>query len=294
MGDLGSYEGWEYEKIDDIWIHESFKDHKLGVGDDLHGDVTGKMTYDPSKSRLFNSFEVAQVTRFQIAVNWMRMHFQDLQKTERKKRSKIVIDLGCSRSYLYGTWKNRGNYFGWPLLEYMGIDSNLKRIEDGRDMFPPKKNDRVVYGLADLGSEISLPKSDIIVCMELLEHLPREKAIYLIYTIRKSLKSSGIAIISSPNPSPGEWVWGEESKVSHQYEYPWEEACFLFEKSGFKILDRVQVLPDRNYRRDTSFPKLRNRLSKILPPPIINSVLLLAEKNMTLGKQWICKISKNS
>lgn len=286
--------GWEWNETASLYIQEGLDLSKgIGLGTDKHGDVINKNIYNPRHSRLYNSFEQAQVFRFQIAVNWAKIHFQDLEKKEEKKRMKVVTDFGCSRSFWYQYWRYQGNYFGWPLIYYQGVDINLKRIQEGRESFVPKKNDRLVYFLGNLSSQIKMPNlADVIICLEVIEHIDPEKVHTLLNTLYNGLKSTGLLILSSPNPKKiGTWVW-ENSPQSHHYEYTFSETKDLLKKSGFKIVDHTGVLPDRNYFKSSSFPKLRKRLCEIMPAPLVNNFLLLAEKDIQKKRQWILKAKK--
>lgn len=295
MGKVNLHD-WEWDKKKGVYVHKysNIKDLETSLGTDSHGDVKDRRSYDPNFSRLYNSFEQAQQIRFLVALHWMKLHFSHLLNTlEKIKRKKLVIDLGCSRSFIYRRWKNNMNHFNWPQLHYWGVDSSFKRINEGRKEFVKKKNDSVVYFLADLSQKIIFPaKADVILCLEVIEHIPPEKLHTLLYSIRKNLKKNGIVIISSPNPkSEGGWVW-PDSHLSHHYEYTWSEAEKIFKKNKFKILEVTGVLPDRNYYRRSSFKEVRDKLSQVLPPPMINNILLLIEDDMSLKRQWIVKLQK--
>lgn len=288
--------GWKYDESKGVYIQDRFTSGELDedVGTNVYGDVLQKESYSPNKVRFYNSFEEAQQTRFIVCLHWIKEHFSDLLETEKVKRKKLIIDLGCSRSFVYRRWKNNMNFFNWPQIHYWGVDSNLKRINDGRNSIEKKKNDSLIYFLGDLSEKMVFPaKADVIVCMEVLEHLPVSKARNILNNIYKALKSSGIAIISSPNPkNKGEFVW-KDSQKSHFYEYTFEEAEKLFEDNGFSVIDKTGVLPDREYYKQTSFPELREKLIRYLPPPIVNNFLLLAEEDIRMKRQWICKLKKD-
>jgi SAM-dependent methyltransferase len=288
-------EGWNWSEKEKIYIQDGFKigDLDNDIGTNCHGDVISKNSYSVEKIRFYNTFEEAQYFRFLVCLSWMKDHFSFLLEEEGEKRKKLVIDLGCSRSFIYRMWRNNMNFFNWPQISYWGMDSNIKRINDGRSSFIPKKNDSVIYFLGDLSNETKFPsKADVIVCLEVLEHLPKKKAHTLLNNAKKNLKSSGIIIMSSPNPpEKGGFVWKDSSK-SHFYEYIFDEAKELFIENGLKIIDHTGVLPDRNYNKSCSNPSLRKRLSELVPNSIVNNFLLLAEEDMSKKRQWICKLRK--
>ena len=286
--------GWNWDSEKKVYLQAGFVPGELDdqLGTNKHGDVIQKESYSPNKVRVYNSFEQAQQIRFMVALHWMKSRLSDILNVEGKKRKKLILDLGCSRSFIYRRWKNNMNHFNWSQLHYWGVDSNLKRINDGRDSFVKKKNDSVVYFLGDLSKPMTFPaKADIVICLEVLEHIAKSKVSYLLNNVRNSLSDQGIAIISSPNPKKkGEFVW-KDSSDSHHYEYTFKEAKALFKKD-FKIIDHTGVLPDRNYFRESSFPNLRDKLVQYLPAPMVNNILLLAEKDMSKKRQWIFKLQK--
>jgi len=292
---MKAIKGWKWNETKKLYVQNGFVLGELddSLGTNKHGDVIQKESYSPNKVRFYNSFEEAQQVRFIVALHWMKSRLSDILNVEGKKRKKLILDLGCSRSFIYRRWKNNMNYFGWSLIHYWGVDSNLKRIDDGRAMFTKKKNDSVIYFLGDLSREMKFPgKADIVFCLEVLEHVPREKVYTFLNNIYNNLSDHGSAIISSPNPKEkGGFVW-KDSPKSHHYEYKWEEAKELFEDNGFEIIKVTGVLPDRNYFRESSFYKLRKRLAEHLPGPIINNILLTAEKDMSKKRQWICLLNK--
>jgi len=288
--------GWSYNLDEDVYVQDGFVIGDLDgeLGTDKHGDVKNRNIYDPNFVRWSNTFEVAQQVRFMTVMTWVRSHLTNIAASEGKKRKKLLIDLGCSRSFIYRRWKGNMNYFSWPIIHYWGVDSSLKRINEGRVEIIKKKNDSLVYFVGDLNREMQFPgKADLLICLEVLEHIPEKNVGNLLSTIKNNLRKDGMAIISSPNPeSSGSWVWGDESQHSHHKEYTWEEAKKLFEDHGLKVQDYTGVLPDRNYFRRSSFGKLRAELVKHFPAPWVNNILLLAEPSMDIKRQWICSVTR--
>jgi len=288
--------GWKYDLKNNVYVQNDFSIGQLDdqLGTDQHGDVKNRQNYDPNFCRWNNSFEMAQHVRFATVMTWIRSRLSYIGELEGKKRKKVLIDLGCSRSFIYRRWKGNMNFWGWPLLHYWGVDSSLKRINEGRKEFVKKKNDSLVYFVGDLNKFMKFPgKADIIICLETLEHIPEENVRNLFNTFRFNLRENGLVIMSSPNPKEEDgWVWGEESKGSHHKEYTWEEAKILFSKNRFEVVDHTGVLPYRNYHHKSSFGKLRSELVKHFPSAWINNILLLAEPDMKMKQQWLCSLRK--
>ena len=284
---------WEWDDRRKVFVQKGFKVESLDYekGSDKFGDVIPKKSYSPLTVRWNNTFEMAQQFRFIIALSWIKNHFTKIHKNS--KRRKTIIDFGCSRSVVYQRWRNNMNYFNCPKIYYCGFDSNFKRISQGRELYAKKKNDKVEYFLGNMASPLSFPvKADVIVAMEILEHLDPERVDIFFKNIYNNLRKDGIGIISSPNPKQGEdWTWSDSSK-GHWKEYSWDIASNLIKDNGFTVLDRIGVLPSRNYFKKTSFPKLRKRLVEHLPSSFVNPILMFAEKDMSMNREWICKVVK--
>lgn len=286
---------WIWNEEEKLYVQEGFHPEELvnTLGANKFGDVLSRLSYSPISVRWNNTFEEAQQMRFMVCLHWIKSRLSYLLNVEGKKRKKLIIDLGCSRSIVYQRWRNNMSHFNCPQIYYWGFDSHLERIQQGRTLFKKKKNDSVVYFLGDILKEVRFPaRADVIVAMEILEHLPPDKAGNLFKNIRRNLKKTGVAIVSSPNPAEKDsFVWADSEKGHHK-EYPWFQAKEMMVNHGFEIIDRVGVLPVRNYFRRTSFPEIRKELVKHLPSSFVNPILLLAEDNMSLNKEWISLIRR--
>jgi 2-polyprenyl-3-methyl-5-hydroxy-6-metoxy-1,4-benzoquinol methylase len=210
-------------------------------------------TFNLIKMRWFNTFEVAQFFRFIIALNWLREYF-----SKSKANYRVLVDFGCSRGQLYTFWRNNGNYFGWPRLHYYGVDADHRRLEP---QLPHKANDEYHAVIADLGYPLKMPeKADAIVAMEVLEHIPMNKASTFMKNIYNNLKSDGIAILSSPNPDKNkgeQWAW-KDSESSHHYEWEFEEFR-EFAQEDFIFREFVGILP-RKPIKDSLYRELKSSL----------------------------------
>ncbi|HDH96829.1 MAG TPA: class I SAM-dependent methyltransferase, partial [Proteobacteria bacterium] len=104
---------------------------------------------------------------------------------------KVVLDLGCGCGY--GTYELAEA--GARLA--VGIDNSDEAIRYARSRY---RHRRSFFAVADA---LELPfgddSFDVIVCMEVLEHLEDQKA--LLSEIARVLKGDGILLISTPNPN---------------------------------------------------------------------------------------------
>lgn len=246
-----------------------------------------KNIFDANKIRWYNTFEVSQYFRFMIALNWMREIF--LKDTSKRRRT--VADFGCSYSQLYNFWRNNCNFYFWPHLNYYGVEADKERMNFGKERIVKKRNDRLEYFFQDLSKKFILPKKcDVIVCMEVLEHLVPEKASILLENIYNNLKKSGYTIMSSPNPDKenGEnFVWEEP----HNYEYSFKEAKKLVKENGFKVIRKCGILPRRTFYKQSKNSELYQKLKKYYSPSVVANILCPISE-IKYCKQWMMLLKK--
>lgn len=282
-----------------IWVS---KNTELLKHHSLEGD-TPLCLRDPNKMRIFDPLDWSSLLRFWISTNWMRKQFETMAKAGIKRRPR-VLDLGCANLQAYHIWHNQGNYFGWPQIDYYGVDVNYKRLMVGKKVHPLKKSDRVTliqsnleYPLHFVGDDAKKMRFDYAVCMEFLEHIPKESFAMIMKTlVTHQLTKTGTAILSSPNPlkSNGEEVvWKKMSPISHIYERSYYEAKELVEAAGLEILVNGSVLARSNYRSiaGVNQKEIRGVLSEFLPSSLVNSLICLSD-SVDSGKQWIMKVCR--
>ncbi len=280
--------------INNLFTHKAYN-LNLSSKESYLNDLTGKDAFNPRKMRWFNSFEVSQFFRFMIALNWTKEHFSFLEKKEDKKRRKYIADFGCSFGQFYEYWYNNCNYFGWPQIAYYGFDADPK-IKQVALTLRHKKSDILKFFLCDLSNPINFEKMkvDVVVCLETLEHIPRRKAFTLMDNINRISKKDGIVIMSSPNPRKdlGEkWTWEDESRHSHAYEWQYEKAKILFKRKNLEIVKKCGILPRRDYRHRTYYPRVRDALLKNFPSTIVHNLLCSIDR-IEHCKQWIVLLKR--
>jgi len=281
----------EFKKDGEIYIHKYYDENLINESSLL---VDGTIDlHNPRKMRWFSPWDISQMLRFMIALNWTKNYFLSLKE----KRIMTIIDFGCSWSQFYAYWRYNCNYFGWPKISYHGVDGNKKRLIGGRKNIIPKRNDRFNHYLANLTKPIKMPyKGDVIVCLETIEHIEREKVPFLFDNIKRNLKNNGIVILSSPNlkrKEGEEWVWKNESCGSHKYEWSFEEIIPLVESNGFKVAKRCGITPRREYKSRSSYSDIIKNMASLFPTSIINSMFVTVE-DMNLSKMWMMLLQKRS
>ena len=128
-----------------------------------------------------------------------------------------VIDVGCG----VGTWLATANRFG--ISDYLGIDGGYVPSE----MLQIDKN---YFRAIDLAREIPiLRKFDLAICLEVVEHLPKQAALGLV----NKLTSLAPAVLFSA-AIPGQTGSGH---VNEQWQDYWVET---FKKHEFLAIDCVR------------------------------------------------------
>lgn len=160
-----------------------------------------------------------------------------------------ILDLGFGQGYLeeriISTTKN---------IQFTGVDISKKAVIRASKKFPGKY---VLGDVINIKSIIKNQKYDVIVAVEVIEHIPPSKILNFLSDINSLLKKGGTIIISTPlnehlrnsklNPS------------SHVRDYTIPIIKTEFEISGFKQID---------YRIFYAFSKyylIKKTLAKIMP-----------------------------
>jgi SAM-dependent methyltransferase len=111
---------------------------------------------------------------------------------------KDILDLGCGvGDDIFCLNSKYGVEYD---LTFSGVDKNAEKIEfcEARKNFRGDENVRFYVGdVAKLGSKDS--SYDLVICSEVIEHLTRP--LDAIKEIKRVLKNSGVAIVSTPNKS---------------------------------------------------------------------------------------------
>lgn len=150
-----------------------------------------------------------------------------------------ILDLGCGRGWLSNLLSDYG--------DVIGIEPVKAVVEYGRQLFP---NLDLRHGVAeDLIREKKRDFFDIVVCSEVIEHIPDKKKTTLLKEIKTLLKSNGFLIITTPRKDV-QPEWNKYADPNQPIE-DWlteREMEVLLEQASFRVrkLERFSIPPCPN------------------------------------------------
>lgn len=171
------------------------------------------MQYDPIKKSLGKFFNRSPFLRiiFYNLLNLLLLRTWHIKKELRKyrkgKTGKIsVLDAGSGfgqyswyMAKLSDTWK------------ITGVDVKTDQIKDCNDFIGKlNKGDQVNFKMSDLTTMNEEKVYDLILCVDVLEHI--ENDLQVLKNFRKSLRSGGVLIISTPSDQGGSDVHDDQTE----------------------------------------------------------------------------------
>jgi len=146
---------------------------------------------------------------------------------------KEVLDIGCGAGTL-------SFYLASKDIQATGVDISIRAIEacgiTAKRLRLEKNTD---FKVLDFSKESIERKFDLVLCLELLEHLEDDKlAIKKIY---ENLEDNGVVIISTPSKNAPLYKLGltkrEDKRSGHLRRYTMEELTGLLKDAGLKIIE---------------------------------------------------------
>lgn len=146
-----------------------------------------------------------------------------------------ILDLGCSSGTFLTFWYRNYQAPGKLALDYTGIEVVAKSYNDARERHPKHKfinADLVKTRVSDHIKE----KLDIVLALEVLEHVGQEAVDRVLEDAHELLDDDGLIIVSSPNPKKHlgqQFMWID----NHVYEFSLDEMEELLTRHGFEVTE---------------------------------------------------------
>jgi SAM-dependent methyltransferase len=184
-----------------------------------------------------NNFFFELQGRFQSSVqadtDRLEMYRSVIGNLDAKAPPGTWLDIGCGR----GKWLRLSREGGYNAA---GVDSNPTAIEQCRkEGFDVTEGDALEF----LRSKDDMSFS-VISAFHVLEHVPFEYCLNLVYQIARTLKPEGVLLIETPHPGnllmAAEQFWMDPT---HQRPIPLPLMEFLFEYCGLNVVHRFEVNP---------------------------------------------------
>jgi SAM-dependent methyltransferase len=202
------------------------------------------MQYDPIKKQagdIFSCCRPARVLFFRI-LNLLLLRSWYVRKEIRKwartaPAGATVLDAGSGfGQYVYFVSRLRGNF---PVK---GIDVKQEEIDNCRRFFGSgKERPEIVFEKADLTTFVEPDSYDLILCIDVLEHIREDTAV--MENLYKSLKKGGSLIISTPSDQGGSDVHqqGESSFIEEHVRdgYSVPEIEKKLGRAGFRKMESL-------------------------------------------------------
>ena len=182
----------------------------------------------------FNRDELAHVSRYLFACEFL------INLSKKHKKPLKVLDIGCGDIYIARTLSSTFHIKNEKVIKkYVGVDIDKTLMEKvGKNK--PAFVDLVLGDLTDgITKRFKDDEFDLVICMEVIEHLDPKFIKELLVEIKRVGKSF---IISTPNFEGGTGKIPQD----HIKEWKYSELKELLDLVGFKILDEVGVFCNLN------------------------------------------------
>ncbi|OGY17025.1 MAG: hypothetical protein A2784_04215 [Candidatus Chisholmbacteria bacterium RIFCSPHIGHO2_01_FULL_48_12] len=145
--------------------------------------------------------------------------------------NKTILDIGCGAGTISLYLANQG-------ANIIGIDISRKAIDSCKKSAKALKlKDRTQFICNTIEQIKFRRKFDLIICSEIIEHIPNDKA--FLKRVYKLLKNNGLLILSTPSINAPLYKIGLaqnfDKQVGHIRRYSKKQISDLVKKSGFTI-----------------------------------------------------------
>lgn len=161
------------------------------------------------------------------------MRYGSVSHFVEKHKPGSILDIGCGDLNLIKfLWRNRSSFAG----TYTGAD--LRATERWLDGVDWQKGDIELVQMdlvKDNPSELN--PADLVVCMEVFEHVPRDKQQVLINRLYDWTSPGGHCLFSTPNAGVARSTADNHIGPEGDRERTYTEKLYMCNQAGFEILD---------------------------------------------------------
>ena len=202
-------------------------------GDFAHVDANQHI-FGKSEQRInfASSSDMSMAFRYSYVANTINKTFLG------NKKLVNILDIGCSLGTFYQFWRGNFQPIKKPTINYLGLDIRTKAIDYCKEHLEnPDKGIRFLE-LDIMKDPIPEgPKYDVILFMEIVEHVPVSVGREMMAKIHDELLADdGIVFISSPSPKKelGQMLTNPND---HIFEYSAREMEAMIHEFGFEVVD---------------------------------------------------------
>lgn len=191
-------------------------------------------------------------------------------KETRGRKGLSILDFGCGVGATSLFLANRGN-----LVTGIDISNKAIKLAEKSAKFMKLDNLAKFYTLNTGKKTIKKKKFDLIICIEVIEHIQNDKG--LILFLSKHLKKSGVLVVSTPcinAPLHKLGLTGEfDKRVGHLRRYNSDDLIDLVNNSGLRV---KRVVKTEGIIRNSLFLfPLLGKFIKFIRGPISDLVTLI-------------------
>lgn len=209
----------------------------------------------PKSENFYNKFHKhgSVQTKFISKNNFTYRNIIEIFHSITKNREPLnILDFGCGVGTISFYLASLGN-------KVIGVDISEKAVKLAKESSKllMLQNKITFYNLDEWTKKINKPKFDIVICIEVIEHVLSDKN--LLKSIRNNLKGSGVLILSTPSINAPIYKLGLatsfDRRVGHLRRYNTERLRVLMSSSGFEI---THVIKSEGIIRNSlfMFPKI--------------------------------------
>lgn len=207
-----------------------------------------------------------------------------------KNNINSILDVGCGKLQLpIFLYMNRTKFTG----KYTGLDARasekwLEFAKNNYNNFGNNFNIELIK-INIVEDDYTINKHDIVICTEVLEHVPRNKAELLIKKLYNWTNNNGYLIFSTPNAGISKTVAENHCGPEGSREWEYNEKIKLLENAGFIIENKIGTFIKLDKINDNRWDNDTKLLKDILPSAFFRTYLALLQPEQSNNALFICR-----